>query len=471
MPLGARIRSAWRTITRQSSLDADLDAELRSAVDELTDAHVASGLRPAEARRRALVDLGGTESVKEQVRDARVGAPTLTLLRDIAFAWRTLRKAPAFTLAAVVAIAIGVGANTATFSLVNAVLLQPLPYRAADRLVFVWSDMTTAGYPRGPLSGPELADLREQAALFEGFEAIWATTTALTGGNDPQQLRIGLVTANFFSLLGADAAIGRTFVDEDEPTAGPTTILLSDGLWRTRYGADPTIVGKRVLVNDQPTSVIGVMPPGFRLLMPPDSNVPEQLEAWQPFNRNMTRGPRGQMFLRVVGRMRGGVSVSEAARDVSSVAAKIGTRYSEYGSAGRAFTTIGLHRDGGRDIRPALLVPQGGVAVLLIACVNVAGLLVARAAGRSRETALRLALGAGRHLLVSQCLAEGLVLAGLGAAAGLAAGWILLRLLTAARPPSLDRITGVGLDPTVLAFTAATALVVALAFSFAPLAR
>ncbi len=472
MPLGARIRSAWRTMTRQSALDADLDAELQSALDDLAASHVASGLRPAEARRRALLDLGGTESVKEQVRDARVGAPTLTLLRDIALAWRGLRKAPAFTLAAVITLAIGVGANTATFSLVNAVLLQPLPYRGADRLVFVWSDMTTAGYPRGPLSGPELADLREQATRFEGFGAIWATTTALTGENDPQQLRIGLVTANFFSLLGADAAIGRTFVDEDEPAAGPTTMLLSDGLWRTRYGADPAIVGRRVLVNDQPTTIIGVMPPGFRLLMPPDSNVPEQLEAWQPFNRNMTGGPRGQMFLRVVGRMRDGVSVDEAAREVSVVAANIGARYAEYGSAGRAFTTIGLHDDGVRDIRPALLVLQGGVAVLLlIACVNVAGLLVARAAGRSRETALRLALGAGRHRLVSQCLAEGLVLAGLAAAAGLATGWLLLKLLAAARPASLDRIAGVGLDAAVLAFTAATALAVALAFSFAPLAE
>jgi predicted permease len=472
MPLGARIRSAWRTITRQSTLDADLDAELRAAVDELSATHVASGLGPAEARRRALLDLGNTESVKEQVRDARIGAPTLTLIRDIALAWRGLAKAPAFTLAAVVTLAIGVGANTATFSLVNAVLLQPLPYRAADRLVFVWSDMTAAGYPRGPLSGPELADLREQATRFEGFGAIWATTTALTGDSDPQQLRIGLVTANFFSLLGADAALGRTFVDEDEPTAAPTAILLSDGLWRTRYGADPTVVGRRVLVNDQPTTVIGVMPPGFRLLMPPDSNVPEQLEAWQPFNRNMTRGPRGQMFLRVVGRMRDDVSVDEAARDVSAVATGIGARYSEYGSAGRAFTTIGLHNDGVRDIRPALLVLQGGVAVLLlIACVNVAGLLVARAAGRSRETALRLALGAGRHRLVSQCLAEGLVLAGLGAVAGLGTGWVLLRLLAASRPPSLDRIAGVGLDPAVLAFTATTALAVALTFSFAPLAE
>ena len=139
-----------------------------------------------------------------------------------------------------------------------------------DRLVFVWSDMTTAGYPRGPLSGPELADLREGATRFEGFGAIWSTTAALTGDADPQQLRLGLATGNFFSVLGAEAALGRTFGAADEAAGPPTVILLSDELWRTRYGADPGVVGRSVDVNGQPTTVVGVMPPGFRLLMPPD---------------------------------------------------------------------------------------------------------------------------------------------------------------------------------------------------------
>jgi predicted permease len=465
-----RIRHAWRTLTGQAGLDRDLDAELGSALDELTERHRAAGDDPVTARRRAAIEMGGIETVKDDVRDVRAGAVWLDLLRDIAFAWRGLWKTPGFAVAAIATLAIGIGANAATFSLVNAVLLQPLPFRQPDRLVFVWADMTAAGYPRGPMSGPELADLRTHTTRFEGFGAIWATTTALTGDDHPQQLRIGLVTGNFFSLLGAEAAIGRTFVAEDESDAAPTAILLSDGLWRSRYGGDPSIVGRRVLVNDQPATVVGVMPAGFRLLMPPDSSVPDHLEAWVPFNRQMPQGPRGQMFLRVVGRMRPGVTLEQAARDVSDVADRIGTQFSEYGSAGRAFSTIALHDDGVRDIRRPLLVLQSGVVVLLlIACVNVAGLLVARAAGRSRETAVRLALGAGTRRLFSQCVAEGLVLAGLGAAAGLGTAYLSMALLLAARPPSLDRIASAVPDGRVLAFTAVTALGVAIAFSLAPL--
>ncbi len=199
MPLLPRIASFWRTLVRGRKLDADLDEELREYVEEMTARKVAQGFDPATARREALMQIGGFDHVKEEVRDVRIGRFTEDTLRDISYAWRMLRKAPGFTLAAVVTLALGVGANTAIFSVVHALLIAPLPYANAERLVFVWADQSTEGYPRAPLSGPELIDLDTRSTLFDGFGAIWATTAALTGDTEPEQLRIGHVSSDFFS--------------------------------------------------------------------------------------------------------------------------------------------------------------------------------------------------------------------------------------------------------------------------------
>jgi predicted permease len=395
-----------------------------------------------------------------------------TTLQDVRYAFRGLWRSPGFAAVAILTLALGIGANTAIFSVVRAMLLAPLPYRDSSRLVFVWSDMSAAGYPRGPLSGPELKDLRDRSTLFTSFGSIWATTGALTGTGDPEQLRVGLVTTNFFSaVLEADAAIGRTFTADDESQAAPRAILLSWPLWQRRFGGDPAIVGRAIQVNGQPMTVVGVMRADFRLLMPPDAAVPDDLQAWLPLNPlSLTRGPRGQMFLRVVGRMKPEVTLDRARDEVNAIAARISREFSDYGSKGRAFTTVGLQADGVRLLRPVLLALFGGVAILLlIACVNVAGLLVARAASRTRETALRLSLGAGRARLTRQCLVEGLVLASLGAAAGIMVGRFALRGLLALRPDSLSRLSAARIDGAVLAFTAGTAILWGLLFSLAPL--
>jgi putative ABC transport system permease protein len=395
-----------------------------------------------------------------------------TTLQDVRYAFRGLSRAPGFAIVAILTLALGIGANTAIFSVVRAMLLAPLPYRDSSRLVFVWSDMSAAGYPRGPLSGPELKDLRDRATLFQSFGSIWATTGALTGTGDAEQLRVGLVTTNFFSaVLAADAALGRTFTADDESQGAPRAILLSWPLWQRRFGGDPAIVGRAIQVNGQPLTVVGVMPADFRLLMPPDAAVPDDLQAWLPLNPlSLTRGPRGQMFLRVVGRMKPGVTLDRARDEINAIAARISTEFSDYGSKGRAFTTVGLQADGVRLLRPVLLALFGGVAILLlIACVNVAGLLVARAASRTRETALRLSLGAGRARLTRQCLVEGLVLALLGGAAGIVVGQLGLRALLALRPDTLSRLSVARIDGAVLAFTAGTAILWGVLFSLAPL--
>ena len=470
MPLPSRLASIWRNIFRKSRVERDLREELDAAQATLEERYIKAGMYPPEARRAARAALDGVEPLKEEIRDGRAGASIDATLLDIRYAVRGLAKAPAFTAVIVLTLALGIGANSAIFSVVHALLLAPLPYRDADRLVFVWSDMTAAGYPRAPLSGPELADLRARSTTVASFGAIWANTTALTGEGDPEQLRIGLVTDNFFEVLGAEPALGRTFRPEDAVPGARPTILLGWPLFERRYGADPAIVGSQILVNDRPTTVVGVMPKSFRLLLPPDSSVPDSLQAWHPFGSGITRGPRGQQYLRVLGRMRAGVTLADARADIASIAARLSAEFSEYGAAGRLFNTVALQQDDVREMRPALLALFAGVAILLvIACVNVASLLLARAAARTKETALRLALGAGRGRLLRQCLVEGLVLALLGAIAGLPAGYAVLRVLVALRPESLSRIDLSRFDPPVVLFTVGIAFAWGLLFSMAPL--
>ena len=472
MTPGARIKSWWRTVVHRDRLDRDLDEEFAAFVDEIVARRVAGGQSPDAARREALVDIGGVQQIKEDVRAGRTGSALESLAHDLRYACRGLRRSPGFAAAAILALALGIGANTAIFSVVNALLVEPLPYRDSSRLVFVWADMSASGYPRAPLSAPELVDLRARTTRFDDFGAIWANTAALTGDGDPEQMRIGLVTTNFFDVLGVDAALGRTFTSDDESEGPPTAILLGAPVWQRRYGGDRSIVGRRILLNGQPVTVVGVMPPTFRLLMPPDAAVPDDMQAWILFNRNFTRGPRGQMFLRVVGRMRSGVPLEEARREIDGIAATISREFPDYGNGGRAFTTVGLQADGVRELRQPLIALFAGVAILLlIACVNVAGLLVARAAARSHETALRLALGAGRMRLLRQYLVEGLVLTAAGAAAGLIVARAALPSILALRPASLDRLAAAQIDARVLAFTLAVAVAWGLLLSCAPLAE
>jgi predicted permease len=472
MPLLPKIVSAWRTLARGRKLDVDLDEELRSFVDELTAKKIARGIDPASARRQALLEIGGLDQVKEEVRDVRIGRFIEEALRDVSYAWRMLRKAPGFTVAAVTTLALGVGANAAIFSVVHALLIAPLPYAKPERLVFVWADQSSEGYPRAPLSGPELIDLDTRSSLFEGFGAIWATTAALTGDDEPEQLRIGLVSTDFFPLLGAHAAIGRTFVPSDEVSGPPAAILLSASVWHRRYGGDPAIAGRRILVNGRPTTVVGVMPADFRLLMPPDAAVPDDLDAWQLLDRALPAFPRGQRFLRVVGRMRDGVSLADAQRDVARVGVEISSAFTHYGAAGRKFETVALQADAVREIRAPLLAMFGAVGLLLvIACVNVASLLVARAVSRTRETAVRVALGAGNGRLFRQHLIEGLLLTAIGAAAGLVLARWGLDLLVAFAPAALSRLAAAEINGPVVAFSLAVVFAWGVILSVAPLSE
>jgi predicted permease len=386
--------------------------------------------------------------------------------QDARYAARSLRKSRSFTAVAVATLALGIGANTAIFSVLHAMLLEPLPYRDADRLAFIWLDQSRTGYARIPMSGPDYRNLRDGNHTLAAIGAIWASgTIALTGDGEPEQLRSATVSDNFFDVLGAESALGRTFRREDSAPGAPPTILLGWELFVRRFGADPSIVGRRILVNDEPTLVVGVMPTDFRLLLPTDAAVPDRLQAWQPFWPDFDQGGREALFLRVIARMRPGVTIEQTRADLDAV----GQQISREVGARRGFATVPLQADGVREIRGPLVALFVGVGLLLmIACVNVAGLLVARAVSRTRETAVRLALGASRGRLLRQWLVEGMLLTTLGTVAGVLTAYLGLQVLLAFLPESLGRLHGATLNLTVLAFAFFTSLLWGVLLSLAP---
>ncbi len=392
-----------------------------------------------------------------------------TTLGDLRNAVRHLRRAPLLASLTILTLGLGIGATTAIFSLVNAMLLEDLPFRDGEQLLFVGHDLTGGNLGRVPLAAAELHDLRERTMSFAGIGGIWSNTTMITGEN-PEELRIGLVTTDFFEVLGAGAAQGRTFTAADEGAA--PTMVLSHALWQRRFGGDPSVVGSTIRVSDGQRTIVGIMPPGFRTMMPPDSNIPDDLQAWLPLESSwFGEAPRGQRFLRVVARMRPDVTFVQAEAEIARVGTDIGREHVFYGERGLRLTSVPLHAEAVRDVKPTVLMLFGGVALLLvIACVNVASLFVARAATRQHETAVRLALGAGPGRVFRLHAAEGVLLAALGGLAGIWIAQVCLKLLLALRPSTLSRLDAAHIDATVLAFAAGVTLTWGLLLSLAPTA-
>lgn len=393
------------------------------------------------------------------------------LASDLGFGLRLLRQAPGFTTVAVFTLALGIGANTAVFSLIDAVLLQPLPYREPDRLVLVWLHFDSIDQTNYPASPPELGDLIDRTTLFEGVGGTWSSTGALTGDGEPEQVRMGFVTWNFLSILGVEPVLGRHFVP-DEQGSGSTTIILSDGLWRRRFAADPAIVGQQIQFEGRAVTVVGVMPAGFEILFPSDSAVPRDIQAWVPFGWQPSQPPRTLAHVRVLARMRPGVTPAQVEAELDTIAAELKTEYARYNEVGLGFDVFPLQQEVVKDVRPALLALFAGVViVLLIACVNVANLQLGRLAARGRELALRSALGAGRRRIVHQLLVESLLLSCLGGLAGLVVGRAALAGLLTLRPQQLERLDTVSLSPTVFLFTFGVSVAAGLMFGLAPTIR
>jgi len=466
------LAARFRGLFTGSRHDAELTEELDFHVGMETDRLISQGLSPDAARQLALRRFGSVEVTKDAYRDQR-GLPWLDqLASDVGYGLRLLRRAPGFTTVAVLTLAFGIGANTAVFSLIDAVLLQPLPYREPDRLALVWLHFDSTDQTKYPASPPELGDLIDRTTLFEDIGGTWSSTGALTGAGEPEQVRMGFVTWNFLSILGVAPALGRHFLPEEQGRGANNTIILADGLWRRRYAADPAIVGRQIQFEGNAVTVIGVMPPGFEILFPSDSAVPRDIQAWVPFGWQPSQPPRTLAHVRVLARMRPGVTPTQVASELDTIAAQLKTEYARYNELGLGFDVFPLQQEVVKDVRPALLALFAGVViVLLIACVNVASLQLGRLAGRSRELSLRSALGAGRRRIAQQLLVESLLLSCLGGLAGLLVGRLALASVLTLRPDELERLDTVGLSPVVFVFTFVVSLAAGLAFGLAPTIR
>ena len=468
MALIARIRAAFRNLFRRSEVEARLDAEVRSYADLLTDEKIAAGLAPAEARRRALAESGGLEQIRQSVRDRRAGAALDNLTQDLRYALRQLRRSPSLTSLAILTLAIGIGANTAIFSFVNAVLLRPLPYPDPDRLVSVWSGLGYSG--RAPFSSFELFEVRRRTTQFDQLAGIWVTNGALPGDGPAEQIKVGDVTSNFLQLLCIRPALGRFFGPGDDLPNAPNTIILTHGVWARRFGSDYSIIGRSVRYGRYRATVIGVLPASFRLIFPDDSSIPATVEVFESVPVVPGADPQGPAFLRVIGRLRNGAIAATAQAEMNRAAVEINQLGGRASMGNFTLSVLPFQADTVRDIRPTLLCLAGGVAfVLLIGCANIANLLMARARQRLRETTIRAALGASRARLARQFLTESVLLGILGGLCALALGYAAIHAILAARPPSFSNFTHVPLDAPVLAFTFLVALATSVLFSLAPM--
>jgi predicted permease len=391
-----------------------------------------------------------------------------TLISDIKYGLRLILKNPVFSLVVVIALALGIGANTAIFSVLNAVLLKPLPYADSEHLVMMWQRFTGIGVPKDQnwTSAPEFSDVRRLQSSFSDIAAIQGTSFSILVGDTPERILGQFVSPSFFKLLGVEAFLGRTFSPEEEQQGKEAVVVISHGLWQRRFASDPTLIERTLNMNGRPYQVIGIAPPGFRDPVQPDA---EMWAALSFTDQQLTQ--RGSHGLLVIARIKPGLTLDQTRSDMARVSERIIEGAPEYPYAKFGYRVLinPLLEEHVGDIRPALMMLMGSVVlVLLIACTNVANLLLVRASAREREVGIRTALGAGRGRLIRQMLTESVVLAMVGAAVGVALARVGVSLLAAMAAQTFPRLADTRIDLMALAFTIVVALATGILFGLFP---
>ncbi len=477
-----KLRLRFRALSQKERLDARMDDEMRSHIEMQTQENIEVGMQPEEARYAALRQFGRVESIKETCREQRGVTWIENLGQDIRYGARMLRKNPGFTTVAVLTLALGIGANTAIFSVVNSVLLRPLPYREPSQLVQLRADRS--GKANTSIGSATFVEVKAQSRSLARIAAYNGGDMTLTGAGPAERIVSGAVTADFFPLLGVQPAVGRNFTQEEDTPNGPRVVILGHSLWQSRFGGDPHILDRTITLNEQSYTVVGILPARFQY--------PEGFQLWTPLALGETGAGGGGTFatygegawlLNAIARLKPGVTLEQAQTELQMIAQRVqpdesggatpaGERRARGTGGGRAdnvLTLVGLHEQFVGNVKGALLVLLGAVAlVLLIACANVANLLLARAAARQREMAVRAALGARRLRVARQLLTESLLLSLAGGGLGLMMAFWGVQALGRWGGATLPSMHGIGIDAWVLAFTLGVSLITGLAFGLAP---